>query len=158
MLNVYKEPTTTNDVFICNIESLLDKCVGEQCNVIVCGDININMLKTNCLQDVLEVQGFKNIVPKPTCYKSTNNATFIDLVLTNVHKRFKNVDCILNELSDFHHLICWSTKLHAPLKINHMITYRSYKKFDETKFTYDMYLIPRHVKYLMMLMIVLVCS
>ena len=69
------------------------------------------------------------------------------LVLTNVHKRFKNVDCILNGLSDFHHLICWSTNLHAPLKINRMITntYRSYKKFDETKFTNDMSLIPHHV-------------
>ena len=83
--------------------------------------MNIDVLKTNCLQDVLEVQCFKNIVAKLTCYKSTNN-TLIDLVLTNVHKRSKNVDCILNVLSDFHHLICWSTKLHAPLKINRMIT------------------------------------
>ena len=87
----------------------------------------------------------KNIVSKLTCYKSTSNATLIDLVLTNVHKRFKNVYCILNELSDFHHLICWSTKLHAPLNINRMITYRSYKTFDDTKFTYDMSLIPHHV-------------
>ena len=109
-----KKTSTTNDVFISNIESLLDKCVSEQCNVIVCGDMNINMIKTNCLQDVIEVQGFKNIVTKPTCYKSNNN-TLIDLVLTNVRKHFKNVYCILNELSDFHHLICWSTKLHAPL-------------------------------------------
>ena len=87
---------TTNDVLICNIENLLDKYVSEQCNVIVCGDININMLKTNCLQDVLEVQCFKNIVSKPTCYKSTNNVTLNYLVLTNVHNRFKNVYCILN--------------------------------------------------------------
>ena len=96
LLNVYKEPTTINDVFICNIECLLDKCVSEQCNVIVWGDMNVNMLKTNCLQDVIEVQGFKNIVSKPTCYQSTNNATLIDLVLTNVHNRFKNIYCILN--------------------------------------------------------------
>ena len=91
-----KEPKTKNDLFIRNIENLLDKCSIEQCNVIVCGDMNIDVLKTNCLQDVLEVQGFKNIVTKPTCYKLTNN-TLIDLVLTNVHRRFKNVDCILND-------------------------------------------------------------
>ena len=144
ILSVYKKPKTKNDVFIRSNKNLLYKCIIEQCNVIVCGDMNIDVLKTNCLQDVLEVQGFKNIVTKPTCYKSTNN-TLIDLVLTNVHKRFKNVDCILNELSDFHHRICWSTKLHYPWKINRMITYRSYKRFDETKFTNDMSLIPHHV-------------
>ena len=86
--------------------------------------MNIDVLKTNCLQDVLEVQGFKNIVTKPTCFKSINN-TLIDLVLTNVHNRIENVQCIFNQLSDFHRLVCWSTKLHAPLKINRMITYRS---------------------------------
>ena len=91
------------------------------------------------MQDVLEVQGFKNIVKNPTCFKSINN-TLIDLVLTNLHKHFKNV-----QLSDFHRLVCWSTKLHAPLKINRMITYRSYKKFDEASFGYDMSIIPRHV-------------
>ena len=89
ILSLYKEPKTKNDVFIRNIENILDKCIIEQCNVIACGDMNIDVLKTNCLQDVLEVQGFKNIVTKPTCFKSINN-TLIDLVLTNVHKRFKN--------------------------------------------------------------------
>ena len=64
---------------------------------------------------------------------------------SHVHKRFKNVQGIFNQLSDFHRLVCWSTKLHAPLKINRMIAYRSYIKFDEASFSYDMSVIPHHV-------------
>ena len=115
ILSVYKEPKTKDAIFISNIENLLNKCFTEQCNMIVSGDMNIDMLKSNCLQYVLEIQGLKNIFTKPTCFKSINN-TLIDLVLTNVHKRFKNVQCIFNHLSDFHRFVCWSTKLHAPLK------------------------------------------
>ena len=94
VLSLYKEPKTKDAIFIRNIENLLDKCLTEQCSMIVSGDMNIDMLKSNCLQDVLEIQGCKNIVTKPSCFKSINN-TLIDIVLTNVHKRFKNVQCFL---------------------------------------------------------------
>ena len=45
--------------------------------------------------------------------------SLIDLI-TNVHKRMKNVTCVDIGLSDFHDLVFFSTKQHVP-------TYRSYK-------------------------------
>ena len=85
------------------------------------------------------------IVTKPTCLIKSINNILIDLVLAHLHKRCINVQRIFNQLSDFHRLVYWSTKLHTALKINRMITYRSYKSFDEVSFGYDVSIIPHHV-------------
>ena len=83
VLSVYKEPKTKDAIFLLNIENLLYKSFTEECNMIESGDVNVDMLKSNCLQDVSEIQGCKNTVTKPTCFKLINN-TLIDIVLTKL--------------------------------------------------------------------------
>ena len=51
------------------------------------------MLKNNIICDIIDVHGMKNIVTKPTCFKS-ETLTLIDVVITTVPKRFKHVCCI----------------------------------------------------------------
>jgi len=45
------------------MENILTKCTAEISNFMICGDMNINMLKSNnCLNDLFDAYGVKNIV------------------------------------------------------------------------------------------------
>ena len=96
-------------------------------NLVLMGDLNINVYKQNhTLVAVLEVTGTKHLVKGPTCFKNPAAPTTLDLVITNVQKRFNPVECIANGLSDVHAMVCFSAKLHVGL--TKKIEYRSYKK------------------------------
>ena len=86
----------------------------------------------------------RNMVNVPTCHKSVN-PTCIDLIVTNAWKRIQNVNCYDNNLSDFHRIVCFSTKFHVPIKRPHTITYRSYKHFEEEKYLNELSYVPFHV-------------
>ena len=143
LFNMYKQPQVSNR---CLVRVIEDVFAQMRQNVILFGDLNINMLKAkNCIQDVLDVAGLKNLVNVPTCDKGSN-PSLLDLVITNVPKRIQNVTCIESELSDCHKMICWATKIKVPIsKINKTIRYRSYKHFDEAKYKNDLYIAPFHV-------------
>jgi len=52
------------------MENILAKCTADIINFVICGDMNINILKfNNCLNDLFEGYGVKNIVKSPTCFK-----------------------------------------------------------------------------------------
>jgi hypothetical protein len=142
--SIYKQPIVKNNHFKTVIENVIINCNKEDLNYIICGDLNINMLKSNCLNDILDVYGCTNIVRKPTCFKS-NVPTLLDVVITNVPKSLQHVTCIDCDLSDFHHMVCFATKMHAPVIKKRHITYRSYKKFDENAYSQDLANIPYQV-------------
>ncbi len=97
-------------------EQLLRSCLKEYKNIVLMGDLNVNMLAGNtALSNLLEIYGFKNLVNTPTCYKG-EEGTLLDIVATNVPKRFQGISVKDIGLGDFH-----ST-----------IFYRSYKYFFNT--------------------------
>ena len=60
-------------------------------------------------------------------------------------KRIADVINVNTGISDFHHLIGFSTKLHFPRKLRKKFVYRSYRNFDELEYKQDMSVIPYHV-------------
>ena len=143
--NLYKQPGTPDNRFVNVYEILLCNIIHENVNIVIAGDFNVNMAnKNNCLIDILDVNGMQNIIKDPTCFKS-DNPTLIDLVTTNIPKRFKPTCCVESALSDFHKMICFATKMHAPTKVKRKVTYRSYKHFNEIKFKQDLSVLPFHV-------------
>ena len=111
-------------------DNIMMKCIHYDVNIVMLGDFNVNMLKSNDFTDCLDVNGLKNIV---------------DLIVTNEPKRFKRSVCVDTGLSDFHSLVCTATKLQIPkLKLN-KFKYRSYKTFDSESFMHDLPVIPFHV-------------
>ena len=86
---------------------------------------------------ILNLHGFTNIVKTPTCFKGAN-PTLIDCILSNVPKRFQGCMTFDSGLSDHHHMICFATKMHAPLQREKYIKYRSYKRFNEEKYIDDL--------------------
>ena len=59
---------------------MLTTYFSQYINVVLCGDINVNMLKNNSISDIVDVHETKNFVTKPTCFKS-ETPTLIDLLL-----------------------------------------------------------------------------
>ena len=113
----------------------------------VVDDLNINVLcqqDSRCLFDVMETHGLTNVISEPTCFKS-NNPTLLDLVLTTNRKRIADTLNIDVGLSDFHNMICLSSKIYVPRKRKNVILYRSYKTFDLTNFKNDISKAPYHV-------------
>ena len=51
-------------------------------NLLVFRDLN-SELKDNCLNDLSNVNNLKYLNQKPTCFKNSNNPSYVDLFLTN---------------------------------------------------------------------------
>ncbi len=101
------------------------------------------MWQRNELSDCLEVNGLRNLVKNPTCFKST--PSLIDLIITNEPKRFKSAVCADTGLSDFHSLVCNATKIQVPKLKPVTFRCRAYKHFEKDNFLHDVSLIPYHV-------------
>ena len=111
------------------------------------GDLNINLLcdiGSKYLNNVIEINGLKNIIKEATCFKS-NEPTLIDVVLTTNANRVASTININTGLSDFHNLVGMATKVSFPRVDKSMITYRSYRKFDDHIFKWDIAHAPFHV-------------
>ena len=133
----------------CNsIETLFDTVESEHISTAyVIGDMNINMMNQKdsaWLRDTMETHGLINIINEPTCFKA-ESPTLIDMILTTRPKRVANTLNLGTGLSDFHNLVCFSTKICVPRKSKDFINYRSYKHFDINEYKNDISSAPYHV-------------
>ena len=93
--SVYKQPKLKDEHIIDILCKIIGKCTAEGLKTILVGDLNIDVSKSHhCLLNVFDMQGVKNIVKQPTCFKNVNNPSIIDLVISNVSTRLKDVTCI----------------------------------------------------------------
>ena len=124
-----------------SIEAILATIQSEQFSTVFnVGDLDINVLcqqDSRCLFDVME-----------TRMLSLNwhvlNLIF-QLCLTTNRKRIADTLSFDVGLSDFHNMICFSSKIHVPRKRKNVISYRSYITFDLTNFKNDISKAPYHV-------------
>ena len=103
----------------------------------MCGELNIKMLKSNSLICISYVHGCHNCVTKSTYFKS-KVATLIDVAITNVSESLQHIACIDCDLSNFHHMVWFATKMHKPIFNKWHIIYRSYKHFSEQTYIQDL--------------------
>ena len=140
---VYKPPRIQNYIFIDHVSSVLDKCLTECRSVYIIGDVNINFqnLPENVI-NFLNMYNLKNLVCEPTCFKSVDNPSLIDVILTNTPNRVASHLNTCVGISDCHNLVCAATKMFAPKNYKRKIIYRSYKKFDNNTFVNDLNNVP----------------
>ena len=80
----------------------------------------------------------RSLVKEPTCIKNPENPSCIDLILTNKPRSFIKTGLMETWLSDYHKLVTTMMKVRFPKCKPSIITYRSYKKFDNKKFLENM--------------------
>ena len=68
-----------------------------------------------------------------TCFKSVENPSGIDLILTNNSIAFQNTTTVFTGLSDFHKLVLTELKTSITKSKPQKITYRDYKSFDSIR-------------------------
>ena len=96
-------------------------------NVLVLGDFN-SEIREESMDDFCELFHLKSLIKTPTCFKSINNPSCIDLIFTNKPKSFQNSTVLETGLSDFHLLtvtVMKTTFRKLPPKI---VRYRDYKR------------------------------
>ena len=149
VISVYKPPPVKDDVFMSELSQICDYIYRESDNVILIGDMNINMnVEGNVLSDLCTIYDMKNLVKEPTCFKSQLNPSLIDVILVAKPKRFYPSLIFDTGLSDFHKMICVCTKMYAPQDVQKKIVYRSFKNFDEELYKADVAMTPFHIAYI----------
>ena len=102
-------------------------------NIILLGDFNLQPNEI-IMADFCKLYNLKNIVKEPTCFKSQQNPSCIDLILTNRPRSFQNTVTIETGLSDFHKMtvtVMKTTFKKGPPKI---VSYRNYKNYSHQSF------------------------
>ena len=90
------------------------------------------------MKDFCETYNLVNLITDPTCFKSINNPSSIDVMLTNRSTCFENSTVIETGLSDCHKMTITVMKKYFKKREPITITYRDYKNFDGDKFRSDL--------------------
>jgi hypothetical protein len=142
ILSIYRPESIQLNTFISNMEMCLEQILKSYHNVILIGDFNTNFLK-DCFekrQMLAFCEGFdlNNLIIDPTCFKKGCNESLIDLILVNSAERHIHSGALDNGISDMHRFIFTVLDRVIDIPKPPMITYRSYKKYDEDHFLFDL--------------------
>ena len=96
-----------------HISSALDNLSTDYENVILLGDLNVEVEEKN-LYNFMSVHNLKTLIKPKTCFKNPENPTCIDLILTDAPRSFQNSGVFETGLSDFHKLTITVLKQYFP--------------------------------------------
>ena len=134
VLTVGYNPRKENiSYFLDEVSKVLDKHIINYDNLLVIGDFNCTISEV-ALQRFCEIYDLENLIKQPTCYKNPINPTSIDLILTNGSNNFHNSTTVETGLSDHHKMTLTVLKTYVKKKDPITVSYRCYKKFNETLF------------------------
>ena len=133
----YLPPWQDKSYYFDNIAKALDVYGAKYENMILVGDFNTKESE-QVFSDFIYEQDLHNIVSFPTCFKSVENPSTIDLFLTNRPKCFQNTIGFSTGLSDFHKLVATSFKMNFSKSKPIERTYRDMKHFDREAFRSDL--------------------
>ena len=91
---------------------------------LLAGDFNTEE-GNETLDEFLEDYHAKNLVKVPTCFKSLNNPSCIDLFITNSYRSFQKTTTVSTGLSDFHVMTVTVLKTTFPKAKPRVLTYRT---------------------------------
>ena len=137
MFGTYHPPQASDSYYFENVSNALDLYTDKYDKFVLVGDFNAEENELY-IGDFLELYNAKCIVKDPTCYKSIQNPTCIDLFLTNSPLSFQHTTTVSNGLSDFHKLVLTTLKTKFTKARPTEVTYRNYKNFDSAKFKNDL--------------------
>ena len=123
--------------FLDQLSIELDSHLPNYENLLMLGDWNSAVTEKE-MAEFCEMYQLDNLIKEPTCFKSLENPSSIDLMLTNKKNSFQNSMAIETGLSDFHKMTV--TVMKRYFKKNEPITieYRDLKFFDPIAFREDL--------------------
>ena len=122
--------------FLTVLEKSLNHYLLSYDNVVVLGDLN-NEVHEEALENFCESYSLKSLIKTPTCFKSQENPTCIDVILTNKHHSFQNSTTLETGLSDFHLLTLTVMKTSFRKLPPKKVLYRDSKNYNSANFRND---------------------
>ena len=110
----YKPPNINDSTFLDAFCLMGDIVMNESENIVIIGDYNCDLMVHNALKNACVSFDLHNLVTSSPTFHKSCNGSLIDLCLVSKPLRFKkalNLDCWL---SDFHSIVCITTKLSLP--------------------------------------------
>ena len=133
LFGCYHPPSQNDEYFFGQLSNYLDQLSHSYEKYMLIGDFNAEDSEP-CLGNFLFEHNAKNIVKDHTCFKSVENPSCIDLVITNSTSSFQNTTVVSTGLSDFHKMVVTVLKT-SFIKIAPKTQYfRDYKHFDSNDF------------------------
>ena len=115
------------------LNRLIDEHSNSFDNFIFIGDFNVST-NHNSMINFCDLNGLRNLINVPTCYKNSDNPSSIDLILMNRPSYFQHSTVLKTGLSDFHLLTITEFKTNIHKRESKIIKYLDYKNFDNNKF------------------------
>ena len=126
-------PSSQADIYYFeNLDKAFDTYSSYEKRLLI-GDFNTETSEP-CIDSFIYEHDLQNLVKEKTCFKSVENPSFIDLILTNNAMAFQNTTTVFTGLSDFHKLVLTVLKTSITKSKPQKITYRDYKNFDSVRF------------------------
>ena len=122
--------------FLSHVSKELDKFLPSYENILLLGDFNSTVTEKD-MKEFCEMYNLENLIKGPTCFKSVDNPSSIDVMLTNKKSSFQNSMILETGLSDHHKMTITVLKRYFKKKDPIIINYRDYKSFDGLKFRND---------------------
>ena len=141
LLGTYSPPSQNKTYFLNSLSNSLDLYMNEYEKLVLLGDFNMNVRTSTepIFADFLDQYEVKNLVKEPTCFKSLENPSTIDLVITNFSKSFCHTRTFDNCLSDFHRLVTTVLKFSYEKPKPKLVNYRDFKNFNLSLFQNDLF-------------------
>ena len=118
------------------LNNILDKYSKLYENLVFMGDFNVTMDGKFTI-NFCELDDLSSLIEKPTCYKNFDKPKWIDLILTNKPSYFQHSNVFETGLSNFHLLTVTKFKMVFQKLEPQVVTYRSYKNFNNDRFQSD---------------------
>ena len=135
LLNCYRPPAGLKTKFIETLSKTLENFENTECDIVVLGDMNINVLVKNDVHvtnliDTLFELGLRQQITDPTRYSV--NPTCLDLVFTNSNN-MQNSGVISTGLSDHETVyVTWKSDANHSRKVH--FEGRNYRYYDKERF------------------------
>ena len=115
----------------------LDKLVPQYDNLLLLGDFNSEISEEE-MKNFCEAYDLTNLITEPTCFKSVENPSSIDVILTNRKQCFEDSRTIETGLSDCHKMTVTVMKKFYKKLEPVVIEYHDYSSFNGDNFRADL--------------------
>ena len=138
MIGAYNPQKVQTPTFLKVLGENLSYYLPHYDNIIMLGDFNCEVTE-DMMDEFTSLFNLRSLIKTPTCFKSEENPSCIDLILTNRINCFQNSSTIETGLSDFHHLVFTVMKTMFRKKPPKIIRYRNFKNYVPNNYLFDIY-------------------
>ena len=132
VFGTYHSPSQADIYYFDNLDKAFDTYSSYEKRLLI-PDFNTETSEPRIDSFIYE-HDLQNLVKEKTCFKSVENPSCIDLILTNNAMAFQNTTTVFTGLSDFHKLVLTVLKTSIIKSKPQITTCRDHKNFDSVRF------------------------